>query len=56
MRALTLLFAVILLLALAGYVLKERVRWLATALIITSAILASVSVLLIVFTQLTQGQ
>ncbi len=45
MRALTLLFAAILLLALAGYALKDRVRWLATALIIVSAILAVVLLL-----------
>ena len=45
MRALTLLFAAILLLALAGYALKDRVRWFAMALIVTSAILTAVLLL-----------
>ena len=45
MRALTLLFAAILLLALAGYALKDRVRWFAMALMIVAAILGVVLLL-----------
>ena len=50
MRALTFLFAAILLLALAGYALKDRVRWFATALLVTSVILAVVLLLAVTAT------
>jgi len=45
MRPLISLFAVIVLMAIAGLVVKDRLQWLATALFIASAILLAVLLL-----------
>lgn len=45
MRPLIFLFGAIVLVAFAGFALKDRLRWLATALFITSAILLAVLLL-----------